>query len=103
MYTFRTVDYVKWQLLINELAMSIGSLDLSWGILRKMKFPKTAKLAEASSMACVELVEIAMPLAIARPFVEDFIIENITDIVRAKLYSMYNYKPCLCACAVTGG
>ena len=42
-------------------------------MLREIKFPKSSKLSEDTKLTCVELVETVMPLAVARPFVEEFI------------------------------
>jgi len=62
--------------------LSSASLsDDDWGILRKLKFPKTSKLGESATLACVEFIETAMPFAIARPFVEEFVTDNTTNIV----------------------
>ena len=68
--------------MINEIVLSTASLDDdSWRILRKAKFPKTSKLGESSTLACVEFVETAMPFAIARPFVEEFVTDNTVNVV----------------------
>lgn len=74
------VDYVKWQLLVNEVGLYTASLSQdTWRILQEIKFPKTSKLGQDINLNCVELVENIMPLAVARPFVEEF----ITDTARA--------------------
>ena len=76
------VDYVKWQLLVNEVALYTASLsEDTWRILQEIKFPKTSKLSQDINLNCVELVESAMPLAVARPFVEAF----ITDTTRVNV------------------
>ena len=68
------LDYAKWQLLVSELSLYVASLPQdNWNMLREIKFPKTSKLSEDTKLTCVELVETAMPLAVARPFVEEFI------------------------------
>ncbi|XP_065890884.1 endothelin-converting enzyme homolog [Dysidea avara] len=75
-YLSRSVvlDYAKWQLLVSELSLYVASLPQdNWNMLREIKFPKTSKLSEDTKLTCVELVETAMPLAVARPFVEEFI------------------------------
>ena len=70
-------DYAKWQLLVNELSLYIASLPQdSWRILQDIKFPRTSKLSQDTKLNCVELVENAMPLAVARPFVEEFITDS---------------------------
>jgi len=76
-------DYAKWQLLLNEFVLSAASLggDDDWGILWKAKFPKTSKLGESATLACVEFIETAMPFAVARPFVEEFVTDNTRNIV----------------------
>ena len=81
-------DYAKWQLLLHSVSLYVSPLpDNSWKILRDIKFPKTAKLSDDTKLTCVELIETAMPLAVARPFVEEFItnskqIQVIADVVR---------------------
>ena len=57
------------------MAIAAASLSYGWDFdiihKRKIKFPST-RVSEATQLACVQLVEIAMPFAIARPFVEEF-------------------------------
>ena len=76
------VDYAKWQLLVNEISLYTASLPQdSWGILQEIKFPKASKLSQDTKLNCVELVENSMPLAVARPFVDEY----ITDLTRVKV------------------
>jgi len=49
--------------------------------LQEVKFPKTSKLSEDAKLTCVEGLEIFMPFAVARPFVDEF----ITDSMRVKV------------------
>ena len=71
-------DYAKWQLLLHPLSLYVSPLpDNSWKILRDIKFPKTAKLSDDTKLTCVELIEVIMPLAVARPFVEEFITSSM--------------------------
>ena len=73
-------DYAKWQLLVDALSLYIAPLpDDNWKILRDVKFPKTSKLSDDTKLTCVELLEAVMPLAVARPFVEE-VITNLTEI-----------------------
>ena len=73
-------DYAKWQLLVNTYSVYTASLpDDNWKILRDVKFPKTSKLSDDTKLTCVEILEEAMPLAVARPFVEEFI-TNSTEV-----------------------
>ena len=71
-YSTQAINYARWQLLRGELAVASASLDNGWDIIRKIKYPSTTA-SEATRLACVQAVESAMPFAIARPFVEEFI------------------------------
>ena len=71
-------DYAKWQLLVHALSLYIAPLPQdNWKILRDIKFPKTAKLSDDTKLTCVELLEAVMPLAVARPFVEEFVTNSM--------------------------
>ena len=80
-YTCSVVeDYAKWQLLVDALSLYVAPLpDDNWKILRDVKFPKTSKLSDDTKLTCVEFLEAVMPLAMARPFVEEFI-TNSTEV-----------------------
>ena len=80
MYSFS--DYARWQLLLNEYVYSTASLQNSWTIMHERRFPKSYKLSESASFACVELTESGMPFAVARPFVDELINNNTIDKVR---------------------
>ena len=82
-YTCSVVeDYAKWHLLIHALSLYTAPLPKhKWQILRDVKFPKTSKFINRTELICVKHVENVMPLAIARPFVEEF----ITDSMRTKV------------------
>ena len=41
--------------------------------MHERKFPKSFKLSDSASFACVELAEGTMPFAVARPFVDELI------------------------------
>ena len=81
-------DYAKWQLLIRTLSLYIAPLPSrdEWKIIRDINFPKTSKLSDETTLTCIEHAENVMPLALARPFVEEF----ITDSIKAKV-SLYYY------------
>ena len=67
-------DYAKWQLLLHSVSLYVSPLpDNNWKILRDIKSPKTAKLSDDTKLTCVELIKAIMLLAVARPFVEEFI------------------------------
>ena len=89
--TFSVVtDYVKWQLLIHAYSLYTAPLPQeseSWKILRNVKFPKTSKLSDDTKLTCVELIENNMPLAVARPFVKEF----ITDSMIAEVQLSYGF------------
>ena len=74
MHLYSTVkDYAKWQLLLHALSLYIAPLPQdNWKIFRDTKFPKTTKLSDDTKLSCIELIETVMPLAVARPFVEEF-------------------------------
>ena len=67
---------------------------------RDIKFPKTAKLLDNTELTCVERLESIMPLAVARPFVEEF----ITDSMKTKVYITRLLSSCiLCTFLQVGG
>ena len=81
------VDYAKWQLLIHKYSLYTAplSVDYRLKVLQDVTFPKSSKLSGygATDLICVEYLEKVMPLAVARPFVEEF----ITDSMRVKVQS----------------
>ncbi|XP_065890272.1 endothelin-converting enzyme homolog isoform X2 [Dysidea avara] len=79
--TDNAVNYAKWQLLVKELSFANAVDDFDWDIFRKLRYPKSSKLGASDNLPCVELVEQSMPLAIARPFVEEFVTTNLIDTV----------------------
>ena len=84
MFNSDAVNYAKWHLLLNELSFA-NNLD-EFDIFRKLKYPKSSKLGVSDDhLECVELVEESMPLAIARPFVEEFITTGLIDTVSTNL------------------
>ena len=67
-------DYAKWHLLMHEVSLYTSPLSQdNWKVLRNAAFPKTSKFTHDTKLACVEMLENVMPLAIARPFVEEFV------------------------------
>jgi len=58
--------------------------------LRDIKFPKTAKLSADTKLSCIELIENTMPLAVARPFVEEFITSSMK--VQVKQLAIFTSK-----------
>ena len=79
------VNYAKWQLLVKELSFANAVDDFDWDIFRKLRYPKSSKLGASDNLPCVELVEQSMPLAIARPFVEEFVTTNLIDTVSTQM------------------
>ena len=70
------MNYAKWQLLLNEYNTFRAAL--SNDEIKKIHrtgFP----VAETTSQACAQAVETFMPLAVARPFVEEFITAKVVD------------------------
>ena len=94
-FTFSVVeDYAKWHVLVYALSLYAAPLPQdseSWKILRNVKFPKTSKLSDDTMLTCVEYLENSMPLAVARPFVEEF----ITDSKEVKVHSLDISKGCV--------
>ena len=82
------INYARWQLLLSEVSTAAASLDNGWDIIhkRKIKFPST-RASEATQLACVQLVESAMPFAIARPFVEEFTTNDVISRVSVEQYT----------------
>lgn len=73
-------NYAKWHVLLNAIQYADGELAI-YDLLRKSRFPKSSRLGDDRSQDCVEFVEMAMPFALARPFVDKF----ITDELRMKV------------------
>lgn len=65
-----TVNYAKWQLLYNEIK-NYGTIVSNNGI--KEIHRTDSPLAETTGQACAKAAEKFMPLAVSRPFVEEFI------------------------------
>ena len=80
------INYARWQLLLSEFLVATASLESSWTTMHERRFPQSSKLSQSASFACVELAEAAMPLAVARPFVDELINKSTTIkvIVRAE-------------------
>jgi len=45
--------------------------------MHKSRYPKSSKLGDERSIDCAEYVESAMPYALARPFVDEFISDEL--------------------------
>ena len=71
-----TVNYAKWQLLHSEYNNFAATFSND-GIKKVHK--SSSPLVETASQACAQVVEMIMPLAIARPFVEEFITAKVVD------------------------
>ena len=81
-------DYIKWHLLYHASSLYTAPLQMDdWKVLQDAKFPKTSKLSDDTMLTCVEYVENFMPLAIARPFVKEF----ITDPMKVKVKPSCNF------------
>ena len=75
-------DYAKWHLLMHEVSLYTSPLSQdNWKVLKDVAFPKTSKFARDAKLTCVEMLENVMPLAIGRPFVEEF----VPGLTRAKV------------------
>ena len=76
---YSSFDYARWQLFLSEHVYSTASLESSWTIMHERRFPRSFKLSESASFACVELAESFMPFAVARPFVDELINNDTID------------------------
>ena len=87
--TCRTLqDYAKWHVILNAVQYTGGDLAIN-DVLRKSRFPKSSQLGDDRSMDCVEFVEMAMPFALARPFVDKYITDDVRTKVSGALIRMY--------------
>ena len=90
-------DYAKWHLLIHVLSLYTAPLpddNNEWKFFRNTKFPKTSKLSDDTKLTCVEHLQDVMPLAVSRPFVEEF----VTNSMRAKVMAtFYKHRGPICA------
>ena len=89
-------DYAKWHLLYSRYFAYTASLpEDDWEIFRDIKLPKTSNFNDETK-ACVEYLEDAMPLAVARPFVEEFITDSMKDKVKpSKVTNLNVYNQCV--------
>ena len=69
-------NYAKWQLLHNEYNIFAPFLANKIEAICKTDFEADFAIPEALSLGCAVVVETFMPLAIARPFVNEFITEQ---------------------------
>ena len=78
-----TVKYAKWQLLYSEYTNFAAAFSND-GIkkVHKSGFPLMETTSQAQ--ACAQAVQMIMPLAIARPFVEEFITAEVVDQVTSE-------------------
>ena len=76
-----TVNYAKWQLLYSEYNNFAAAVSND-GI--KKVYKSGSPLVETGSQACAQAVEMIVPLAIARPFVEEFTTAKVVDQVTSK-------------------
>ena len=69
------MNYARWQLLYSEYSKYAAFLNNGIKDISRTKFP----LAETTSLACAQVVENVMPMAVTRPFVEEFITKKGID------------------------
>jgi len=78
-FLYRTLqNYAKWHVILDAIQYADGELAI-YKLLRKSRFPKSSRLGDDRSQDCVEFVETAMPYALARPFVDKFIDDNLRN------------------------
>ena len=88
-FTCRTQrNYAKWHVILNAVQYAGGDLAI-YDVLRKSRFPKSSQLSDARSMDCVEFVEMAMPFALARPFVDKYITDDVRTNVSCALIRIF--------------
>ena len=68
-------NYARWQLLYSEYKNYATFLNDGIKEFFNTEFP----LAETASLGCAQVVEKLMPMAVARPFVEEFITKEAID------------------------
>jgi len=90
-FNSNAINYAKWQLLVKELSFATAVEDFDWDVFRELRYPKSSKLGASDNLPCVELVEDSMPLAIARPFVEEFVTNQLIDTVSNFLDHFMSY------------
>jgi len=74
---YRTVkNYAKWHVVLNAIEF-VDEESATYDFIRKTRFPKSSRLGNERSMDCAEYVESAMPYALARPFVDEFISDDL--------------------------
>ena len=71
-----TTNYARWQLLYSEYNNYAAFLNDGIRDIFKTKLPI---LGETTSVVCAQVVESSIPLAITRPFVEEFITKESID------------------------
>ena len=88
-FVFRTVqNYAKWQLILNAIQYTDADGFAIRDILRKSRFPKSSRLGDERSTDCAEFVETAMPYALARPFVDEFVSDELIKKVHCVINSV---------------
>lgn len=96
-FTCRTQrNYAKWHVILNAIQYTDGYLAIN-DLFRKSRFPKSSQLGDDRSMDCVEFVEMAMPFALARPFVDKYITDDLRSNVSGALIRIF-YINCDCSC-----
>jgi len=80
------VIYAKWQLLRGEFSHYASAVEgYNSDIFHKIKYPITPDLSTSNDIACAILAEQWMPLAVARPFVDEFITKDLRNTVSMQL------------------
>lgn len=87
-------DYAKWQLILyTVLFVDLNPKENIYEYLPKNHFlSKLYELSETQAEVCVLTVEVVMPFAVIRPFVDNFISDDLkkrvsTDVPKAYLYT----------------
>ena len=76
------VNYAKWQLLRGKYFQYSSAIQsLNPDTFYKIDYPVPPELGASNDFACVGVVEKSMPLAVARPFVEEFITRDLINLV----------------------
>ena len=77
-------DYAKWNIIVyTVLFVDLNPTDEIYDYLHKNHFSKLYELGDTQAEVCVRTVEVVMPFAVIRPFVDNFISDDLKKKVSA--------------------
>ena len=86
-------DYAKWQLILfTVLFVDLNPKENIYEYLPKNHLSKLYELSDTQAEICVRTVEVVMPFAVIRPFVDNFISDDLkkrvsTNVPKVCLYT----------------